>query len=139
MTNDCNDSIGTGILEFHQGLAACLFDRSLYKVVRVQFGLVSRYKYESEGREEEDIDGKGCGTVRARVGWTKHGRELACQNSVAPHPRAISNPFVDRPPTVRSHAQYSAAPRRLAPLHPDERNDCRVYWVTIATRLTSSR
>lgn len=114
-------------------------DRYLYKrQLGFGFGLVSRYKYEFADHEEEDIDGKGCRTVRAWVGWTKHGRGLACQNSVASHPRAISNPFVGRPPSVRSHAQYSAAPRRLAPLHPDGRNDCRIYWVTIVTRLTSS-
>jgi len=43
MTNRHNDSIGTGILELHQGLVARLFDRpiSVRKTVRVRVWLKS--------------------------------------------------------------------------------------------------
>lgn len=116
-----------------------LFPLSPYrKMVRIRFNSVLRHKYtnirvgcegmqrggehERKGLQDRTREG-GMGEVwdgdwRARTAW---------------HP--TPTPFVGRPPSVRSRAQYSPAPRRLVPLHPDERNDCRVYWVTIATRL----
>lgn len=91
-------------------------------MVRVRFSLVSRYKCESprapgrgearrgEGGAKGGTEGKGCRTVCAReprVGWTRDvGRGVACQDSVAPHPRAATaNPFGQPPsdPTLNTH------------------------------------
>lgn len=76
------------------------------------------------GRARERVAGQ-CEGAR---GWDRRGgggggwRVRTEQHEDGGHPTILAhNPFVSRPPSVRSRAQYSPAPRRLVRLHPDER------------------
>lgn len=69
-------------------------------------------------------------------GWDGRNMGGGWRTRTAWHPTLAPSATPSSASHPPSDAQYSAALRRLAPLHPDGRNDCRVYWVTITTWLT---